>query len=87
MEEHRSDTGHRQDGGPAAGQPRRDIGETDYVRHRPCGPRPEIRHRLAQTQAGTGLAAQPAVRGRNRENGPMVPPKPIVDGRHYLRRV
>ena len=67
MEEHRPDTGDRQDGGQAAGQPRGDIGETDYVRHRPRRPRSEVRHRLAQTQARTGLAAQPAVRGRNRK--------------------
>ena len=87
MEEHRPDTGDRQDGGQAAGQSRRDIGETDYVRHRPRRPRSEVRHRLAQTQARTGLGAQPAVRGRNRKNCPLVPPKPKMDGRHYLWRV
>ena len=87
MEEHRPDTGDRQDGGQAAGQPRGDIGETDYVRHRPRGARSEVRHRLAQTQARTGLGAQPAVRGRNRKNCPLVPRKPIVDGRHNFWRV
>ena len=61
MEEHRPDTGDRQDGGQAAGQPRRVVGEAHHVCHRPRRPRSEVRHRLAQTQARTGLAAQPAV--------------------------
>ena len=87
MEEHRPDTGDRQDGGSAAGQPRGDIGETDYVRHRPRRPRYEVRHRLAQAQARTGLGAQPAVRGRNRKNCPLVPPKPKMDGRHNFWRI
>ena len=87
MVEHRPDTGDRQDGGSAAGQSRRDIGETDYVRHRPRRPRSEVRHRLAQAQARTGLAAQPAVRGRNRNNCPMVSRIPIFDGRHNFWRV
>ena len=61
--------------------------KADHVCHRPRGARYEVRHRLAQTQARTGLAAQPAVRGRNRKNCPLVPPKPKMDGRHYFRRV
>ncbi len=69
------------------GNPEGGVGETHHVCHRPRGARYEVRHRLAQTQARTGLAAQPAVRGRNRKNCPLVPPKPIVDGRHNLRRV
>lgn len=87
MEEHRPDTGDRQDGGQAAGQPRGVVGEAHHVCHRPRRPRSEVRHRLAQTQARTGLAAQPAVRGRNRKNCPLVPRKPIVDGRHNFWRV
>ena len=87
MEEHRPDTGDRQNRGPAAGQSRRRFGKADHVCRRPRGPRPEIRHRLAQTQRRAGLAAQPAVRGGDRKDGPLVPPEPIVDGRHNLRRV
>ena len=87
MEEHRPDTGDRQNRGPAAGQSRRRFGKADHVCRRPRGPRPEIRHRLAQTQRRAGLAAQPAVRGGDRKDRPLVPPEPIVDGRHNLRRV
>ena len=87
MEEHRPDTGDRQNRGPAAGQSRRRFGKADHVCRRPRGPRPEIRHRLAQTQRRAGLAAQPAVRGGDRKDGPLVPPEPKMDGRHYFRRV
>ena len=87
MEEHRPDTGDRQDGGQAAGQPRGVVGEAYHVRHRPRRPRSEVRHRLAQAQARTGLGAQPAVRTGNRKNCPMVPPKPKMDGRHNFWRI
>lgn len=63
------------------------VGEAYHVRHRPRRPRSEIRHRLAQAQARTGLGAQPAVRGRNRKNCPLVPPKPKMDGRHNFWRI
>ena len=87
MEEHRPDTGDRQDGGQAAGESRGDIRKTDYPCHRPCRTRYEVRHRLAQAQARTGLGAQPAVRTGNRKNCPMVPPKPKMDGRHNFWRI
>ena len=87
VEEHRPDTGHRTDGGQAAGQPRGVVGEAYHVRHRPRRPRSEVRHRLAQAQARTGMAAKPAVRGRNRKNCPLVPPKPKMDGRHNFWRI
>jgi len=87
MEEHRPDTGDRQNRGPAAGQSRRRFGKADHPCCRPRGSRPEIRHRLAQTQRRAGLAAQPAVRRGDRKDRPLVSPEPKMDGRHYFRRV
>ncbi len=87
MEEHRPDTGDRQDGGQAAGESRGVVREAHHVCHRPRGARYEVRHRLAQAQARTGLGAQPAVRTGNRKNCPMVPPKPKMDGRHNFWRI
>ena len=87
VEEHRPDTGHRTDGGQAAGQPRGVVGEAYHVRHRPRRPRSEVRHRLAQAQARTGMAAKPAVRRGDRKDRPLVPPKPKMDGRHNFWRI
>ena len=80
MEEHRPDQGHHQDSGPPSGTSRRLLPRPDYLRNRPQGPRPPLRHRLHEAETRIGLGTKPAIRGRHRKDREMVLGERGLDG-------
>ena len=61
--------------------------EAHHLRHRPCGARPAVCHRFAQTEKRAGLGTLAAIRRGHRKNRALVPRKPGVDGPYHLGRI
>ena len=60
-------------------------GESEKLR--PCGARPAVCHRFAQTEKRAGLGTLAAIRRGHRKNRALVPRKPGVDGPYHLGRI
>lgn len=61
--------------------------EAHHLRHRPCGARPAVCHRFAQTEKRAGLGTLAAIRRRHRKDRALVPRQPGMDGPHHLGRI